>query len=199
MTDEAFQRLATLYLENAIDEADLPMIAYGDMLFDSAEIFGEPARSLGVACSSCHNRSEANRDFFIPGLSHRPGGVDVDSAFFNPMFNDRRDDPVDIPSLRGVRLTGPYGRDGRFGSLRSFTRNVIVNEFGGPEPTPFMLDALVAYMQEFDFLPNSKLTADGRLTAKASDAARRGEEGLLLPPRDGAAEAQGLGGGGRLV
>ena len=42
-----------------------------------------------------------------------------------------------------------------------FTRNVIVNEFGGAEPTPFMLDALVGYMLEFDFLPNSMLTADG--------------------------------------
>lgn len=160
---------------DGIDERDLPPVAYGDMLFDSPLIFGEPARSLGIACSTCHNRSDVNRDFFIPGLSHRPGGVDVDSAFFNPIANDRRDDPLDIPSLRGIRLTGPYGRDGRSGSLRDFVRNVIVNEFGGAEPTPFMLDALVVYMREFDFLPNSKLTADGRLTAAASDAARRGE------------------------
>lgn len=160
---------------DGIDEKDLPPVAYGDMLFDSPLIFGEPARSLGIACSTCHNRSDVNRDFFIPGLSHRPGGVDVDSAFFNPIANDRRDDPLDIPSLRGIRLTGPYGRDGRSGSLRDFVRNVIVNEFGGAEPTPFMLDALVVYMREFDFLPNSKLTADGRLTAAASEAARRGE------------------------
>jgi len=52
---------------------------------------------------------------------------------------------------------------------------VIVNEFGGEEPTPFMLDALVAYMLEFDFLPNAMLTADGRLTSAAPEAARRGE------------------------
>lgn len=160
---------------DGIDEKDLPPVAYGDMLFDSPLIFGEPARSLGVACSTCHNRSDVNRDFFIPGLSHRPGGVDVDSAFFNPIANDRRDDPLDIPSLRGIRFTGPYGRDGRSGSLRDFVRNVIVNEFGGSEPTPFMLDALVVYMREFDFLPNSKLTANGRLTTAASEAARRGE------------------------
>lgn len=160
---------------DGIDEKDLPPVAYGDMLFDSPLIFGEPARSLGVACSTCHNRSDVNRDFFIPGLSHRPGGVDVDSAFFNPIANDRRDDPLDIPSLRGIRLTGPYGRDGRSGSLRDFVRNVIVNEFGGAEPTPFMLDALVVYMREFDFLPNNKLTPDGRLTAVASESARRGE------------------------
>ena len=158
-----------------IDEADLPLVAYGDMLFDSPIIFGEVAQSLGVTCSTCHNRSDINRDFFIPGVSHQPGAADVDGGFFNPLFNDHRADSLDIPSLRGIRLTGPYGRDGRFGSLRLFSRNVIVNEFGGAEPTPFMLDALLAYIREFDFLPNAMITPDGNLTELAGDAARRGE------------------------
>lgn len=162
--------------EQGIDEADLPLVAYGDMLFDSAQIFGNPARDLGIACSTCHNRSDINQRLFIPGASHQPGAIDVDGAFFNPIFNDRRDDPIDIPSLRGLRFTGPYGRDGRFASLRDFTRNVIVGEFGGREPSPFMLDALVGYMLEFDFLPNSMLTTDGQLTDTAPVAARRGEE-----------------------
>ena len=160
---------------HGIDEADLPLVAYGDMLFDSPAIFGEVAKTLGVACSTCHNRSDINRNFFITGVSHQPGAADVDGGYFNPLFNDHRADSLDIPSLRGIRLTGPYGRDGRFGSLRLFTRNVIVNEFGGAEPTPFMLDALMAYIREFDFLPNSKITTDGRLTDKASQAAWRGE------------------------
>ena len=158
-----------------IEESDLPLIAYGDMLFDSPEIFGDPAKSLGIACSTCHNRSDINQSLFIPGISHQPGAIDVDGEFFNPRFNDRRNDGLDIPSLRGLRFTAPYGRDGRFASLREFTRNVIVNEFAGAEPTPFMLDALVGYMLEFDFLPNSKITGDGKLTSEASDAARRGE------------------------
>lgn len=168
-------RLVLNFEEQGIDEADLPLVAYGDMLFDSAQIFGGPARDLGIACSACHNRSDVNQRLFIPGASHQPGAIDVDGAFFNPIFNDRRDDPIDIPSLRGLRFTGPYGRDGRFASLRDFTRNVVVNEFGGVEPTPFMLDALVAYMLEFDFLPNSMLAHDGRLTDAAPVAARRGE------------------------
>ncbi len=161
--------------QQGIEESDLPMIAYGDMLFDSPEIFGDPAQSLGITCSTCHNRSDINQSLFIPGITHQAGAIDVDGEYFNPRFNDRRDDGVDIPSLRGLRFTGPYGRDGRFGSLRNFTRNVIVNEFAGAEPTPFMLDALVGYMLEFDFLPNAKITGDGRLTDEASDAARRGE------------------------
>lgn len=174
-------RLVLNFEEQGIDETDLPLVAYGDMLFDSAQIFGNPARDLGIACSTCHNRSDVNQRLFIPGASHQPGAIDVDGAFFNPIFNDRRNDPIDIPSLRGLRFTGPYGRDGRFASLRDFTRNVIVNEFGGGEPTPFMLDALVGYMLEFDFLPNSMLTADGRLTETAPEAARRGEEIFKRP------------------
>jgi cytochrome c peroxidase len=145
------------------------------MLFDSPLIFGEPARSLGITCGRCHNRGEANRNFYIPGLSVHRGGIDVDSGYFNPRANNHRLNPVDIPSLRGIRFTAPYGRDGRIASLREFTRNVIVTEFAGPEPTPLMLDALVAYMNEFDFLPAPYLYRDGRLNAQAPAAARRGE------------------------
>jgi len=174
-------KLVLNFEERGIEESDLPLVAYGDMLFDSPEIFGPVARQLGIACSTCHNRGDINRRFFIPGASHQPGAIDVSGGYFNPAFNNRRADSLDIPSLRGLRFTGPYGRDGRFASLRDFTRNVIVNEFAGAEPTPFMLDALVAYMLEFDFLPNGKVDGSGRLTAAASPAARRGEAVFNTP------------------
>jgi Di-haem cytochrome c peroxidase len=168
-------RLVLNFEERGLDERDLFLVAYGDMLFDSPEIFGEPARSLGIACSTCHNRGDINRRFVIPGISHELGSVDVDGHFFNHRFNDHRNDPLDIPSLRGLRFTAPYGRDGRFASLRDFVRNVIVNEFGGDEPTPLMLDAMVAYMFEFDWLPSTYLNPDGTLNEKASAEAKRGE------------------------
>ena len=167
-------RLVLQFEEAGEDEANLPLVAFGDMLFDSPEIFGGPARELGMACSTCHNRSDVNRDFFIPGLSHRAGGMDVDGAFFNPMFNDRTADHLDTPSMRGIRFTAPYGRDGREPSLRRFVRNVIVTEFAGQEPTPFQLDAMVAYIRQFDFLPNPQIDRAGQLTDLASDAAKRG-------------------------
>ena len=69
-----------------------------------------------------------------------------------------------IPSLRGARYLAPYGHDGRIASLREFVRSVIVGEFAGPEPSPAVLDAIVAYIQEIDFLPNAKLGAGGRLS-----------------------------------
>ncbi len=177
-------RLVLQFEEAGIDEADMPLVAYGDMLFDSPEIFGGPARELGITCSTCHNRSDVNRAFFIPGLSHVAGGMDVNSAFFNPMFNNQMNDPLDTPSLRGIRFTAPYGRDGREASLRRFTRNVIVTEFAGDEPSPFQLDALIAYMRAFDFLPNPQIDRAGRLTDLASDAALRGEV-LFNTPYEG--------------
>jgi cytochrome c peroxidase len=176
ITDQAqLPRLVLQFEEAGLDEADLPLVAYGDMLFDSPVIFGGPARDLGISCSTCHNRSDVNRDFFIPGLSAYAGGMDVDGAFFNPLFNDRADDHLDTPSLRGIRFTAPYGRDGREASLRRFTRNVIVTEFAGAEPTAFQLDALIAYMRQFDFLPNPQIDRQGNLTEIASEAANRGE------------------------
>lgn len=168
-------RLVLNFESRGLDEKDLFLVAYGDMLFDSPEVFGEPARKLNIACSTCHNRSDINQSFIIPGISEQAGSVDVDGHFFNPRFNDHRNDSLDIPSLRGLRFTAPYGRDGRFASLRDFTRNVIVNEFGGAEPTPLMLDALITYMLEFDWLPSVYLNPDGRLNKKASDSAIRGE------------------------
>ena len=172
---EPLPRLVLNFEQRGVDEKRLFPVAYGDMLFDSPEILGPRARALGLACSSCHNRGDVNRTLFVPGLSHREGGIDVDNGFFNPRGSDGRLDPLDIPSLRGIRFTAPYGRDGRMASLREFTRNVIVGEFGGAEPTPLMLDALVAYMTEFDFLPAPLLARDGTLNARAGAAARRGE------------------------
>jgi cytochrome c peroxidase len=158
-----------------IPEEKSSLISYGDALFDSPEILGPVGKALGVACSTCHNKGDINQRFFIPGASHQPGAANVSGGFFNPAFNDHKQGSLDIPSLRGIRFTGPYGRDGRFPSLREFTRNVIVNEFGSEEPTPYMLDAMVAYLFEFDFLENSKIDTMGRLTDKASAAAKRGE------------------------
>ena len=172
---EPLPRLVLNFEQRGVDEKRLFLVAYGDMLFDSPEIMGPRARALGFACSSCHNRGDVNRALFVPGLSRRAGGIDVDSGFFDPRGNDGRFDPLDVPSLRGIRFTAPYGRNGRIASLREFTRNVIVGELGGPEPSPLMLDALVAYMNEFDFLPAPLLARDGSLNGRASKAARRGQ------------------------
>jgi cytochrome c peroxidase len=159
-----------------VDESETALIALGDMAFDSAEIFGEPARSLGINCNTCHNKSITNPNFFIPGLSARPGGADITGSFFAGQLNNGHFDPLDIPDLRGIRFLAPYGKNGRFESLRDFSRFAIVNEFNGDEPDPMLIDAIVAYMNEFDFLPNPYLNRDGTLNEKAPADARRGEK-----------------------
>ena len=147
----------------------------GDMLFSSPAIFGGKARDAGMSCNSCHQQGANNSALYVPGLSRRPGTFDTTGALFNPKADNGVFDPVTVPSLRGAKFLAPYGHDGRFASLRDFVRNVIVNEFAGPEPSGQTLDALVTYVQEISFLPNDNLTSDGHLTEKASDAARRGE------------------------
>ncbi len=149
-------------VERGVDESETPLIALGDMLFDSPLIFGEPARSLQMSCNTCHNKGTINPNLFVPGLSSKPGGMDVNSTYFAPHANNGLFDPLDTPDLRGIKSTAPYGRNGRFASLREFVRNVIVNEFMGSEPAPVVLDAMIAYMNEFDFLPNPNLEANGK-------------------------------------
>jgi Di-haem cytochrome c peroxidase len=70
-------------------------------------------------------------------------------------------------------------------SLRDFVHNVIVNEFAGPEPSPVVLDAIVAYIQDIDFLPNPSLGPGGRLVGKITESERRGEALFAKPfPHD---------------
>jgi len=157
----------------------------GDMLFSSPGIFGGVARKAGMSCNTCHQQGAGNAKLFVPGLSSRPGNFDTTGALFNPKADNGVFDPVTPPSLRGAKYLAPYGHDGRFASLREFVRNVIVNEFAGPEPSPQVLDALVAYINDISFLPNPKLAPGGHLTQQASDAARRGEALFNKPfPRE---------------
>lgn len=147
----------------------------GDMLFSSSSIFGGKARDAGMSCNSCHQQGANNPKLFVPGMSMKPGTFDTSGHFFNPKVDNGVFDPVTVPSLRGDKYLAPYGHDGRIASLREFIRNVIVNEFAGAEPSGQVLDSLVTYVNEISFLPNGKITPDGKLTVKASDAARHGE------------------------
>jgi cytochrome c peroxidase len=161
------------------------LISLGNMAFSSPAILGEVARQAAVSCATCHVNGAGNGKFFMPGMSTRPGNFDTTGPLFNPAANNFVLDPVRIPSLRGARYLAPYGHDGRIASLRDFVHNVIVNEFAGPEPAPRIVDAIVAYIQDIDFLPNPSLGASGRLTAASSGSERRGEALFSKPfPHD---------------
>jgi cytochrome c peroxidase len=161
------------------------LVKLGDMAFNDPALFGGVARRAGISCNTCHINGVSNPKLYIPGASSRPGNFDTTASLFNAKADNHVLDPVRIPSLRGSRYLAPYGHDGRMASLRDFVRNVIVNEFAGQEPSAAIVDALVAYIQDIDFLPNPKLTPGGHLSANASDAERRGEALFARPfPHD---------------
>ncbi len=161
------------------------LVNLGDMAFSSPYILGGVARQAGMSCGTCHINGASNAKLYVPGMATRPGNFDTTGPLFNPKADDRVLDPVTIPSLRGARYLAPYGHDGRMGSLRDFVHNVIVNEFSGPEPSPALLDAMVVYLQDIDFLPNPRLRPGGKLAAKATAAERRGEALFAKPfPHD---------------
>jgi len=183
--EDALERPVELFKSEVAGGKRSYFLDLGDMAFNAPALFGGPARQAGVSCGSCHVNGASNAKLYIPGLSTRPGNFDTTGALFNPKADNGLLDPLTPPSLRGARFLGPYGHDGRSASLRDFVRAVIVNEFAGPEPSPEILDALVVYIEEIDFLPNPRLDAEGRLGKNASEAERRGEMLFFKPfPRD---------------
>jgi cytochrome c peroxidase len=161
------------------------LVNLGNLAFGSPSIMGGVARQANISCGTCHVNGAGNAKLFIPKMSTRPGNFDTTGPLFNPRADNGLLDPVRIPSLRGARYLAPYGADGRMASLRDFVHNVIVNEFAGAEPQPVILDAIVAYIQDIDFLPNPSLGPGGRLVGKISDSERRGEALFSKPfPHD---------------
>jgi Di-haem cytochrome c peroxidase len=151
------------------------LVMLGELAFSSPAILGDRARQAGISCNTCHVNGTTNPKLFIPGLSAIPGTFDTTGHLFNAKADDGVLDPLTTPSLRGAHLLAPYGHDGRTLSLHDFVRNVIINELAGPEPSPRLLDAIVLYVEDIDFVPNPRLRADGKLAAPMSDAERRGE------------------------
>jgi cytochrome c peroxidase len=185
LNEDALERPREVFRSEALGGRKSYLVNLGDAAFSSPTILGGAARQAGISCSSCHINGASNPKFYIPGLSTRPGNFITTGALFNGRANNRLLDPVTIPSLRGARSLAPYGHDGRMASLRDFIHNVIVNEFAGPEPSPAIVDAIVVYIQDIDFLPNPRLGPAGRLRVEASDPERRGEALFAKPfPND---------------
>jgi Di-haem cytochrome c peroxidase len=175
LNEDALDHPREVFHSEAIGGRKSYLVNLGDLAFNAPDILGGRARQAGVSCGTCHVDGASNPKFFIPGLSTRPGNFDTSGPLFNPAANNFAFDPVRIPSLRGARYLAPYGHDGRTTSLRDFIHDVIVVEFAGPEPTPEILNGLVAYVRDIDFLPNPSLGEGGKLTAATSEAERRGE------------------------
>jgi di-heme cytochrome c peroxidase len=173
--NEALSRPREVFRSEAIGGRKSYLVKLGDAAFNAPLLLGGAARQAGMSCNSCHINGTFNPRLFVPGLSHAPGTFDTTGAIFNPLADNGVNDAVTTPSLRGARYLQPYGHDGRAASLRDFVRGVIVNEFAGPEPAPAILDALVAYIEDIDFLPNRRLGPAGKLMGPLNDSEKRGE------------------------
>jgi Di-haem cytochrome c peroxidase len=175
LNEDALDRPSEIFHSEAIGGRKPYLVNLGDLAFSSPAILGGVARQAGVSCGTCHVNGASNAKLFVPGNSTHPGTFDTTGSLFNPKADNGVRDPVTIPSLRGARYLAPYGHNGRTASLRDFVHNVIVDEFAGPEPSAAILDAMITYIQEIDFLPNPSLGRAGRLAAKASETELRGE------------------------
>jgi mono/diheme cytochrome c family protein len=183
--EDALDLPREMFRSEAAGGAKSYLVNLGDLAFNAPALLGGVARHAGISCGTCHVNGVSNPRLYIPGLSSRPGTFDTTGSLFNPAADNGKLGAVTIPSLRGARFLAPYGHDGRTSSLRDFIHSVIVDEFAGPEPPPAILDAMVAYIQDIDFLPNPRLAMEGRLSAQASAAERRGEALFAKPfPHD---------------
>lgn len=192
LNEDALDQPREQFRSEAIEGQKSYLVKLGNMAFNTPAILGGTARKGGVSCGTCHVNGASNPKLFITGASIRPGSFDTTSSLFNPKAENFVLDPVRIPSLRGARYLAPYGNDGRTESLRDFVRTVIVDEFAGPDPAPAVLDALVAYIRDIEFLPNPRIGLGGKLTVGASEAERRGEALFNKPfPHDSSLSCAG--------
>ena len=167
LNEDALAQPREIFHSEAIGGAKSYLVNLGDLAFSSPQILGGVARQAGISCSTCHINGANNAKLYFQALRAGRARSTRPAALFNAKADNHVLDAVTVPSLRGARYLAPYGHDGRLASLRDFVRNVIVNEFGGPEPSPAVLDAMVAYIQDIDFLPNPLIGPGGRLTALA--------------------------------
>ncbi len=116
----------------------------GLALFNSPALLGGQAAKAGLSCASCHANGRGNPHFLLPSLSDKAGTADVTNSFFGPARGNGVNDPVPIPDLA---MPGKISRQQADPALIHFTRNLIVDEFSGKQPSAAMLNSLAAYMR----------------------------------------------------
>jgi hypothetical protein len=149
-------------------------------VYIAPKLLGGLAARAGVSCASCHSNGRRNAHFFLAGVSDGPGTADVSASFFNLARANGRFDPKAIPDLASP---GRIARDRASGELERFMRGLIVEEFGGREPSPAALAALATYVRSIRPCPDEAAeprTIAGQLAlvrVTATAAQRMAEQG----------------------
>lgn len=120
----------------------------GKLAFESPALLGGAAARMGLSCSSCHLNGRGNPDFFLEGVSDRPGTADVTSSLLSKVRGDGNFNPVPIPDI-GLK-DGKQIRDRKSAEFRIKVHGLVVEEFDGQEPPAEVFDAVVSYMDGLD-------------------------------------------------
>lgn len=129
---------------------DAYLAEIGRAAFMSPLLFGGQAARAGLSCASCHSDGQANADFFLEGLSDRPGTADVTTSIFSTVREDGVFNPQPIPSLVGVAGNSTFGTIKSENSLHAFIGGALTEEFNAAPPPAAILDGLVAYVSALD-------------------------------------------------
>lgn len=128
--------------------SDVGKVPIGRMAFESPALLGGAAGRMGLSCSSCHLNGRDNPDFFVEGVSDKPGTADVTSSMFSKVRGDDNFNPVPIPDL--AARDGKQIKDRRSEALRQKVHGLVVEEFDGQEPAAGVFEALLAYLDVLD-------------------------------------------------
>jgi hypothetical protein len=156
----------------------------GKIAFESPALLGGAAARMGLSCSSCHLNGRGNPHFFLEGVSDKPGTADVTSSLLSKVRGDGNFNPVAIPDI--AARDGKQIRDRTGDAFRAKVRGLVVEEFDGQQPPPFVFDTLVAYL---DSLDPANCSAESALVQLGSqrdlDLARYAyDEAVLRPDLD---------------
>jgi hypothetical protein len=152
----------------------------GRLAFESPALLGGAAARMGLSCSSCHLSGRGNTVFFVEGVSDQPGTADVTSSVFSKVRGDGNFNPVPIPDL--AAKDGKQIKDRKSPEFRTKIHGLVVEEFDGQEPPPFVFDALIAYLdaQEISACQNPGASASVTAADDIVDAAKAFHEAGLL-------------------
>ena len=116
----------------------------GKLAFESPALLGGAAARMGLSCSSCHLNGRGNPDFFLEGVSDKPGTADVTSSLLSKVRGDGSFNPVAIPDI--ALRDGKQIKDRRSPEFRTKAHGLVVEEFDGQEPPPKVFDAVISYL-----------------------------------------------------
>ncbi|MEO8314000.1 MAG: hypothetical protein ABI645_04305 [Pseudomonadota bacterium] len=126
-----------------IDQRDV-----GRLAFESPALLGGQAARRGLSCSSCHLNGRGNADFHIEGVSGEAGTADVTLNLFSKVRGDGTFNPVSIPDV--AARDGHQIKDRKSQAFREKVHGLIVEEFDGQEPPPYIFEAVIDYLDALD-------------------------------------------------